>query len=355
MTMGSPGRTSTMRIAIVNGLANGMTVLRCAVQSQPGWQVAWEAQHGDEAVRLCARDTPDLILMDLLMPGANGAKATRAIMAASPCPILVVTTGKESDAPLAFEALSAGALDVVDCPAGPDQEDRGGLVAKIQLIARLAGLSRRPRQARTVLPGKTIDRSCLVAIGASAGGPAALRLLLEQLPATFPAPLVITQHLDEKFAGDMARWLSLPGHLPVEVARSGDRPEAGRVLLAGTNDHLVLRDDGRLTYTDEPTDQPYRPSVDEFFASAALYWPGPIVGVLLTGMGQDGARGLLALRRLGHTTFAQDQESSAVHGMPGTAVRFGAAMAQMNPSAIGRELVAMARTAHIARIQPKDT
>jgi two-component system, chemotaxis family, response regulator WspF len=343
-----------MRIAIVNGHAAGMSLLRGAVVSQPGWRVAWEAEHGDDAIRLCAGDTPDLILMDLLMPGANGVRATRAIMAVSPCPILVVTTGADVDAPLAFEALAAGALDVVDCPASSGLAGRNALVAKIQVIARLAGLSRRRRQSSAALPARTIDSSSLVAIGASAGGPAALRMLLDELPATFPAPLVITQHLDEKFAGGMARWLSLPGRLPVEVARPGDRPEAGRVLLAGTNDHLVLREDGRLTYTDEPVEQPYRPSVDEFFASAALHWPGPIIGVLLTGMGQDGARGLLALRRLGHTTFAQDQESSVVHGMPGTAVRFGAAMAQLNPSAIGRELAAMARTTHFARMQPKD-
>lgn len=188
-------------------------------------------------------------------------------------------------------------------------------------------------------PAATSDLPTLVAIGASAGGPAALSRLLEQLPVGFPAAVIIVQHLNKEYADGMAAWLSSFSRLPVTVAKPGERPKAGSVLLAGTNDHLVLQEDGTLAYTAEPIEQPYRPSVDEFFASVALNWAGPIVGVILTGMGQDGARGLLALRRLGHLTLAQDLESSIVYGMPGTAVRFGAAMAQLNPADIGKELV----------------
>ncbi len=339
------GRKPAMRIAIVNDLDAVRRLLRHAVCSQPGWQISWEAHDGEEAIRRCAQDTPDLILMDLLMPGKkNGAEATRAIMATCPCPILVVMAEVAGHDPLVFEALSAGALDVVNCPTSLDPSDQQGLVAKIQLIARLTGHSLRPRPVLPAPPAQTLARAPLVVIGASAGGPAALRVLLAELPETYPVPIVIAQHLDEKFAGGMADWLSSVSRLAVVVAQPGDRPQAGRVMLAGTNQHLVMRENGELVYAAEPLDQPYRPSVDELFASVALYWPGSIIGVLLTGMGQDGARGLLALRRLGHFTFAQDRQSAAVYGMPGTAAQFGAAITQMNPAAIGRELVRMAAT-----------
>jgi chemotaxis response regulator CheB len=315
------------------------TVLCQVVRGHPGWQVAWEAHDGSEAVRLCTQDTPELILMDLIMQDKNGVDTTREIMATTPCAILVVTAGVDKNASLVFEALAAGALDAVDLPMGLTVVGQRGLIAKIQTVAMLIGRTRRYRKSMSKAPIATSDLPTLVAIGASAGGPAALSHLLEQLPVGFPAAVVIVQHLDKDYADGMAAWLSSVSRLPVTVAKPGERPKVGSVLLAGTNDHLVLQEDGTLAYTKEPTEQPYRPSVDEFFASVALNWAGPIVGVILTGMGHDGARGLLALRRLGHLTFAQDRGSSIVYGMPGTAVRFGAAMAQMNPADIGKELI----------------
>jgi len=329
----------SLRIAIVNDRENVRELLRQAVQSQ--WQLAWQAHDGDQAVKLCAQDTPDLILMDIVMSDMSGAEVTRKIMATTPCAILVVTAGIDKNTSLVFEALAAGALDAVDTPADASPEKHGALLAKIQTIARLIVPSKDARsdvRAR-VVPANNMPT--LIAIGASTGGPAALRILLEQLPADFPAAIVIVQHLDEKFSAGMAEWLASDSLLPVSVVKPGQRPEVGQVLMAGTNDHLVLQDNGRMHYVSEPIEQPYRPSVDEFFASAALYWKGPLIGVLLTGMGQDGARGLLALRRLGYTTLAQDEESSVVYGMPGTAARFGAALRQADPAGIGRELVRM--------------
>ncbi len=326
----------TLRIGIVNDLETARIVLRSVVQSRPDWQIAWEAHDGNEAVSYCAQNKPDLILMDLIMPNKSGVDATREIMAATPCAILVVTAGVDKNSSLAFEALAAGALDAANTPVG--EAGQAALIGKIDIIAKLIGRTRRTPHQKQRAPVVVSDLPMLVAIGSSTGGPAALRTLLEELPADFPAALVIAQHLDEKFSSGMAEWLSTTSRMPVEVAKPGDKPEAGRVLLAATNDHLVMREDLTFSYTAEPVDQPYRPSVDEFFASVALYWKGPLIAVLLTGMGQDGARGLLALRRLGHLTLAQDKESSIVYGMPGTAARFGAAVAQMNPSEIGREL-----------------
>lgn len=328
----------TLRIAIVNDLELARRVLRQALAQQTDWELAWEAHDGAQAVAQCKQDRPDLILMDLYMPEMNGVQATREIMALAPCAILIVTAGVERNTPMVFDALSAGALDAVDAPIGVSVQHLSALVAKIRTIAKLVG--HRSQVSPLVLPTLTPGHAAtLVAIGASTGGPAALRLLLAQLPADFPAAVVIAQHIDVEFAAGMADWLRTGCQLPVRVVKPGDRAEVGQVLLAGTNEHLVFCEDGTLNYTDEPLDQPYRPSVDELFASAALYWRGPIVGVLLTGMGQDGASGLLALRRLGHYTLAQDQDSSVVYGMPAMAARFGAAMAQMAPQQIGQELV----------------
>lgn len=341
-------RAGVLRVGIANDMETSLQLLRHVVERELGWVIAWQAHDGAEAVRFCAQDTPDLILMDMHMPGKSGVVATREIMAATPCAILIVTSGVEENKALVFEALSAGAMDAVDTPQGIGAQGLSRILAKIKSIARLIDTTQHPPQTvrqTAVGPGVL---PMLVVIGASTGGPAALRTLLAQLPAEFPAAVVIAQHLDEKFSQGMAQWLSTVSRLPVTVVKPGERPKAGCVLLTGTNNHLVLQENGTLTYTAEPVDQPYRPSVDEFFASVALYWTGPVIGILLTGMGQDGARGLLALRRLGHLTLAQDQKSSVVYGMPGTAARFGAAMAQMSPAEIGRELVRIIPSAQTA-------
>jgi two-component system, chemotaxis family, response regulator WspF len=156
--------------------------------------------------------------------------------------------------------------------------------------------------------------------------PAAVASVLRSLPRDFPAAIVVIQHVDEKFAAGMAEWLSQQSGLKVRVAREGDQPEPGTVLLAGTNDHLALKSADRVGYTPEPRDYFYRPSVDVFFQSVCQHWPGEVVGVLLTGMGRDGAVGLKALRNKGHHTVAQDQATSAVYGMPRAAATLEAAV-----------------------------
>lgn len=182
----------------------------------------------------------------------------------------------------------------------------------------------------------------IVAIGASTGGPTAVQEVLSQLPKDFPGAIVIVQHVEMRHASGMSDWLGDGLSMPVRIACEGDRPLPGTALFSATNDHLVLRPNGRLAYTKNPIDEPYRPSVDAFFASLALYAKEKIIAVLLTGMGRDGGRGLLALRRLGHTTMAQDQESSIVYGMPKAAAELGAAMEILNPTKIGHRLKELA-------------
>jgi chemotaxis response regulator CheB len=170
------------------------------------------------------------------------------------------------------------------------------------------------------------SRERLVAIGSSAGGPAALASLLAGLPKDFLAAIVVVQHIDAHLAAGMADWLDAQCALTVRVAAEGDRPTAGSVLIAGTSDHLVLRSAYRLGYVAEPREMVYRPSVDAFFHSVVRQWHDEAVGVLLTGMGRDGALGLKALREHGFHTIAQDEATSAVYGMPKAAATLGAAV-----------------------------
>ncbi len=339
-----------MKVAIVNDLALAVEALRRVVCSRPEHRVAWVARDGAEAVRRCAEQRPDVVLMDLIMPVMDGAEATRRIMRETPCPILVVTATVDGNMALVFEAMGHGALDAVNTPVlGPDGAVTGGrdLLRKIELIGHLArpaapaarrgaGAAPARRPASGGLP--------LVALGASTGGPAALSAVLAHWPAGFEAGVVIVQHVDREFAPDLARWLGRQCALRVEAAAPGCRPEPGRVWLAATNDHLVLRPGGTLDYVVEPADCVYRPSVDVFFKSAAAHWPVPGAAVLLTGMGRDGGAGLLALRRAGWRTIAQDERSSVVYGMPRAAVELEAVdevlpVADIGP-AVARSLAA---------------
>ncbi|MDX8411549.1 MAG: chemotaxis response regulator protein-glutamate methylesterase [Mariprofundaceae bacterium] len=341
-----------MRIGIVNDMPMALELLRRIVTSMPGHEVAWLARHGAEAILKCCEDTPDLILMDLVMPGIDGAETTRRIMRKCPCAILVVTASVKANQALAFEALAAGGMDVVMTPVAAtnmdgesDRDD--SLQKKITRISRLIGnntahaehkIQTRPMPTQANDSDKNRQ---LIAIGASTGGPAAVVDVLKTLPANFSAAVVVVVHVDEEFAPGMAVWMDGFARLPVRLACEGERPKAGEVLLASTNEHLVLTRQQTLHYTPEPVDYAYRPSVDAFFSSLALHWRGTATGVLLTGMGRDGAKGLKAMREHGWHTIAQDEKSSAIYGMPKAAAKIGAAREVLPLKLIGPSLIAL--------------
>ncbi len=316
-----------MKVAIVNDTPTVLEALRRIISAAPEHRILWTAADGAEAVRMCAAELPDLVLMDLIMPKMDGVDATRLIMAQTPCPILIVTSNVEDNAARVFAAMGHGALDAIDTPqlgsANPLAAARP-LLAKMAALNGLAGSA--DRRVGHVIPLRDRKRPPLIAIGASAGGPAALADILSNLPPTFPAPIVIVQHIDERFAAGMANWLTHHSAVPVRLAAEGDAPQPGHVLLAGTSDHLVMKAHGRLGYTAVPAEAVYRPSVDVFFESVCAHWSGDVVGVLLTGMGSDGARGLRELREAGHYTLAQDRATSAVYGMPKAAAALAAAI-----------------------------
>lgn len=332
-----------IRAAIVNDLPMAVEALRRSLAASPDVELAWVARDGAEAVAKCAEDLPDVVLMDLIMPVMDGVEATRRIMRETPCAILVVTATVSGNAGKVFEAMGHGALDAVATPAlGTDGAVFGGadLLKKISIVAKL--LSKQgaaPVKTAPAPPPGAQGLPPLAVIGASTGGPKALATVLAEMPRNLPAALVVIQHVDVRFAEGLAEWLGRQCPLRTAVAAEGQRLAPGVVHVAGTNDHLVLRPDLTLAYQAEPLDYPYRPSVDAFFHSVAEYWPTPGVAALLTGMGRDGAKGLLALRGKGWRTIAQDEATSVVYGMPKAAAEIGAAASILPLPDIARAII----------------
>jgi len=324
-----------VRIAIANDSPTAAEALRRVVAASGEHQLAWIARTGVDAVRLCADLPPDLVLMDLAMPLLDGVEATRRIMRESPCAILVVTARPQDNVNQVFRALGAGALDVTATPVLLGQGGEDALLAKIRTIGKLVGAP-----AALPAPGAASENvTRLVAIGASTGGPLALARVLARWKPPADTAAVVVQHIDPAFAVHLARWLGEQCRTPVRVIGGGDALEGGVVQVAASDDHLRLTPDGRLIYDPHPRDEIYRPSIDVFFDSVARHWQRPATGVLLTGMGRDGATGLLALRRAGHATIAQDEVSSAVYGMPRAAAQIGAAERILELDAIASALI----------------
>jgi two-component system response regulator WspF len=344
-----------MRIGIANDTALAREALRRVVLSSPEHEVVWTADDGAEAIAMARATPPDLILMDLIMPGVDGVEATRRIMGESPCAILVVTSTVSGHLGQVYQAMGYGALDAIDTPRlGPRGEISGAavLLHKIELIGRLVGKPDRParererdspRPSRAAAVPVELSLDPLVVMGASTGGPQALAEILGRLPPRLEAGVIIVQHVDAAFAPGLGHWLAEQARRPVTLIEPGHRPANGEVLLPVTDDHLVLDADRRLRYSPEPKSACYRPSVDVFFDSVARNWPRPGVATLLTGMFHDGARGMLALHRLGWRTIAQDESSSVVWGMPRAAIELGAADEVLHVDHIAEGIARMVR------------
>lgn len=342
---------NSLRIAIVDDLALARAILRRAVERVPGYRVAWEAADGVQAVAKAALDRPDAILMDLVMPNLDGAGATRRIMAETPCPILIVTSSISTNLARVYEALGAGGLDAVNTPTlDPD----GNLRGEAPLLARLATLAK-SAPAAAALPSVTPSNTSfnanlppLIAIGASTGGPVAVAQVLADLGPNVPAAVVVVQHIASDFTPGLAGWLASRAGLPVQVCVDGSRLAKGTVFVAGGERHFVLDRSGRFLSVEETGSYPYRPSVDLFFESLPKAGLSNGVAALLTGMGADGARGLLALRDRGWHTIAQDEATSVVYGMPKAAALLNAAVEILPLGMIGG-----AARARIAEWKPR--
>ena len=330
-----------MKVAIVNDSRMAAEILRRILAELHDFTLAWIAYSGEEAIRLCTEAPPDIILMDLIMPGIDGAETTRRIMKTTPCVILVVTATTVGNRDKVFEAMGYGALDAVNTPVLGSSRNLDGakpLIQKLRTVARLvvAGHGPRSKPAAFALNAMATDSSetPVIAIGASTGGPQALAEVLSHFPADFRAVVLVVQHVDQQFTPGLASWLQHYSRIPVRIARQGELLSPGGVWLAGTKENLTYQN-GAAFYTEPPEDAVHSPSIDALFFSLAQPQRAPRVGVLLTGMGRDGAAGLLELRKSGALTVAQDAATSVVYGMPKAAADLHAANEILPLSAIG--------------------
>ncbi|ASG22970.1 chemotaxis-specific protein-glutamate methyltransferase CheB [Nitrospirillum viridazoti] len=329
------------------------------LSGEPDIEVVAIAVDGVQAVEAVARHRPDVVTMDIHMPRLGGLAATRRIMEETPCPIVVVSSTMSDHVAATFRALDAGAVAFVHRPVGvghPRQAIEAAelaqtvrLMAEVKVVRRWANPSKLPREpVARPMPEATLQggtRPAVVAIGASTGGPVALQAILAGLPADFPIPLLAVQHISPGFVGGFADWLASGSALPVQVAKAGDVPRPGHFYLAPDNAHMGLGADGTIKLDHGAPENSARPAVSHFFRSVTRVHGARAVGVLLSGMGVDGAMELREMRDAGAVTFAQDKESSIVHGMPGAAIALGGATAVLKPGDIAARLLTLARKA----------
>lgn len=316
--------SATMRLALRRLLAGA------------GFEICAEAASGQQAVDLAKQLKPDLVTMDVMMPGLDGFQATQAILASGPARIVIVSAAGEAlQADLSFRALQCGALDLVDKPEAAALEAWGGRLAKRLLELAVLPAGARWMPSAGALPKKRFAKRTLRAFGvaSSTGGPPALAELLKPLPADLPFPILIAQHIAPGFMPGLARWLKTQTALDVRLAEGGESPLGGQVWMPRDGSDLTLGPGGRLRVMANPGG--VCPNGDRLLSSMALELGAESGAAVLTGMGRDGAEGLLALKKAGGLTLAQDALSCVVDGMPAAAVALGAAEQRLNPQEIG--------------------
>lgn len=346
-----------IKVLVVDDSAVVREFLVHILGSDPGIRVIGAARDGAEALEAIARKQPDVVTMDVHMPRMNGLDATRRIMETCPLPIVIVSGSTDpGEVATTFEAMEAGALAVLRRPAGighPDHEATARelvqtvkLMSEVKVVRRWSRARRdavaRPAQARLErAPG-----SCkIVAIGASTGGPPVLQTILSQLPGDFPAPVLIVQHMAAGFVRGFIEWLAHSSRLAIHLAAHGEQILPGHVYVAPDDQQMKVERGGRIALTRDAPENGLRPSVSYLFRSLAEVYAGEAVAGLLSGMGRDGAEELKLLKDQGAITFAQDKDSSVVHGMPGEAIKLDAATFVLPPEKIAASLTTLAKNA----------
>lgn len=351
-------RNGNIKVLVVEDSASIRQLLVHILQEEPGIEVVGTAGNGVEALEALARTSPDLVTVDVNMPRMNGFELTRRIMETQPVPVIIVSASWQPDeVATTFSAVEAGAVAIIGKPRGPGHRDHKEeaqklidtvkAMAEVKVVRRWARsrmLDPKAPAAAGAVPPRALDAIPairLVAIGASTGGPLVLQTILARLPRKFGVPVLIVQHIAAGFLDGMAEWLGSTTGFPVQVAGAGELALPGRAYLAPDGLHTGVASDGRIVLSLEAPDEGLRPSVAHLFASVARVYGANAAGVLLTGMGRDGAKGLKLMRQQGAVTIAQDQESSVVFGMPGEAVKLDAAAYVLGPERIAALLEAV--------------
>jgi two-component system chemotaxis response regulator CheB len=371
-----PVPAAPLGVVVVDDSAVQRRFLRALIDASGDLTVVGEARNGREAVALVERLRPGAVVMDLDLPVMNGIEAIERIMASRPTPIVVYSSYVEGpDNENAGAALAAGAVDVLAKP-GPDDRvrldaygdelrQRLRVASRIKVIThprgRLAAggsagvgrlvpaAGRKPIAPPARPASSTINQVRLLAIGASTGGPQALATVLSRLPASVDVPVVVVQHMADGFIEGLAGWLAGLTGMPVVVGRHGRPLIPGTVTVAPSGLNLIVHNHLRVTTEVPPTEQYHVPGIDVTFRSIARHYGSDAIGVLLTGMGRDGAQGLKELHDHGALTFAQDEASSAVYGMPGAAVGLGAVDRVLGLEEIGPALAEALSTSQEAQ------
>lgn len=319
---------SKIRVFLVDDSALDLELLRRLLERSDDIEVIGTARDGAEALAAIPSLRPDVVCTDLHMPQLDGEELTRRIMSESPRPILVVTSSKGKGSQTAFRLIEAGAIDVVAKPRGGAhaEAEANDLVRLVRIAAGVHVVRRRiasPTGPSVTPRAPTTVR--VIVVGASTGGPQALATLLGSLPPSFPVPILVVQHMTAGFLPGLVGWLRGRTALDVQIATHGVTPLAGSAYFAPPDLHLEIDSVGRMILTPGPPVEYHRPSATVLFRSAAARFGAAAVGALLTGMGRDGADGMVELRRVGAVTIAQDAESCAVAGMPVAAAKAGGA------------------------------
>ncbi len=346
-----------IRVLVIDDSRTARELLVAMLENAEGLEVVGVGETGQDAVRLARRVRPDLIAMDIIMPEMDGLEATRAIMREAPTPIVLLTsTLMYSDVKLTFEAMRLGALAVVNKPAVGDEAAWETVLQTMRLMARVGVVRRWDPEARktaTVEPAATPPAAGLsevtgqrpgaqiIGIGSSTGGPAVLATILGALPADFPLPILIVQHITKGFGPGFAEWLSTQTALNVRLAGHGDAPTPGSVLLAPDDCHMRVNVWGVIELSKEPPYRGLRPSINYLFHSLAAVYGPRAFGIQLTGMGDDGAEGLEALRRQGGWVIVQEEKSCVVASMPQEVIARKAANEILTPAQIAARLQAL--------------
>ena len=327
-----------IKVLVVDDSAVVRDLLKHILTSQSEIVVIGEAKDGQEAVEFVAVNKPDVITMDINMPRLNGFEATRQIMQKYPVPIVIVTASWDpNDLNKTWTAMEAGAVAAIEKPRYSTEEDyknnAKNIVDTVRLMSQVKVVRRWPKRkvaVTEVSADRTESRLSapryeIVAIGASTGGPPVIKELLETLPENFSAPIAIVQHIARNFTAGLVEWLDRSTALKVRVAKNREILEAGTVYVAPDGLQMKVDLSSHIILTDDPPENGLKPSVSYLFRSIAEIFGKKAVGILLTGMGKDGANELRTLKDKGAITIAQDKETSVIHGMPGEAIKIGGA------------------------------
>jgi two-component system chemotaxis response regulator CheB len=343
-----------IKVLIVDDSASVRTLFAEMFKREQDFEVVGCAEDGYSALRMVRDLKPDVVTMDVNLPDCDGFRVTRMIMEENPIPIVIVSAiYRASDAEIGFRLIDTGALAFHNKPALKDdnfEEQMQEIIISARLMSEVKVVRRKTRFSRTGIdssvvqpeppsqPGASPGIAKVVCIGASTGGPQAIKQILMALPQGFPVPILIVQHMSEGFTEGMVNWLKNNTGHDIRVAAHNEELKPGVVYFAPEGVHMEVSSKRRIVLTDAPNVNGIKPSASILFDSVARNIGRSAVGVLLTGMGKDGADGLLEIRRNGGYTIAQDKESSIVFGMPGEAVKIGGAVSVLPLDNIGGEL-----------------